>query len=76
MSKLTAKGRAQIAPKNFAIPSKAPDSGSYPIHNISHALNALARVHQFGSPAEVKQVTQAVHAKYPSIQSVREKGKI
>lgn len=76
MSKLTTNARAHIAPKNFAIKSEAPGPGSYPIHDISHAINALARVHQFGSPAEIKQVTGAVHAKYPSLQNVREKGKI
>lgn len=76
MGKLTANARQHIAPKNFAIPSRAPDSGSYPIHDISHAINALARVHQVGTPAEVKQVTAAVHRKYPSLQNVREKGKL
>lgn len=62
MAKLTAKGRKQIAPKNFALPGRR-----YPIEDASHARNALARVAQHGSPAEKASVRAKVHAKYPGI---------
>lgn len=59
---LTAKGRKHISKGNFAIP---PDG--YPIHDISHARNALSRVAQHGTPDEQKKVKAAVHRKYPSL---------
>lgn len=62
MSKLTAKARKQIAPKNFALPG-----GRYPIEDASHARNALARVSQHGSSSEKATVRAKVHAKYPGI---------
>lgn len=63
MAKLTARGRKRIKRSNFAIPSKR----KYPIHDKSHARNALSRVAQHGSPAEKKQVRSAVARKYPGI---------
>lgn len=63
MSKLTAKGRKQIKPSNFAIPS----TRSYPIQDAAHARNALARVAQNGTPAEKAKVRSAVKRKYPGI---------
>ncbi len=63
MSKLTSKGRKQIASSNFAIPYQR----KYPIHDINHARNALARVSEFGTDSEKKRVRAAVHRKYPSI---------
>jgi hypothetical protein len=59
---LTTKGRSQIAKKNFALPG-----GRYPIHDASHARNALARVSQNGTPAEKAAVRAKVHAKFPGI---------
>lgn len=67
MTTLNARARAQIKTSNFAIPSKAPGSGSYPIHDIAHARVALARVAANGTPAEQSQVRAAVARKYPSI---------
>jgi len=60
MSKLTAKGRKQV--KSFALPGRR-----YPIHDISHARNALARVSQHGTSAEKKKVRAAVCRKYKSL---------
>ena len=68
MAKLTTKGRKRIKPKNFALPK-----GRYPIHDISHARNALARVAQHGTPSEKKRVRAAVYRKYPSLK--KKKGK-
>ena len=64
MAKLTAAARKQIPKKNFAVPSKAPGSGSYPIEDRSHAQNALAR--SSGKPVEA-QVRAKVNAKYPGL---------
>jgi hypothetical protein len=69
--KLTAKGRKQIKKKNFAIPEKR----KYPIHDKSHARNALSRVSQHGSPSEKRRVRAAVHKKYPSLKKSSSKKK-
>lgn len=62
MAKLTAAARNKIPQKNFALPG-----GKYPIEDANHARNALARVSQFGSPAQKAAVRSKVHAKYPGI---------
>ena len=67
MAKLTAAARTKIPKSSYAIPSKKPESGSYPIPDASHARNALARVSQHGSPSEKAKVRAAVHRKYPGI---------
>lgn len=67
-AELTDNAREHIAKKNFAIPSRGKkESGSYPVEDRAHARNALARVSQFGSPAEKARVRAKVHAKYPDI---------
>lgn len=60
MSTLNAKARKHIAPSNFVFPKDK----RYPIHDISHARNALAR--SSGKPEEAA-VKKAVYAKYPSL---------
>lgn len=67
MAKLTSKARKSLSKTSFAIPSKAPGSGSYPIEDASHARNALSRVAANGSPAEQAQVRRAVAKKFPGI---------
>lgn len=62
MAKLTAKARNAIPTSKFAVPGR-----KYPIEDASHARNALARVSQFGSPAEKAQVRSAVASRYPGI---------
>lgn len=64
MAKLTTKQRKAIPKTSFAVPSKAPGSGSYPINDASHARNALAR--SSGKPV-AGQVRAAVAKKFPSI---------
>ena len=72
MAKLTGKKRKALKTSSFALPKKR----AYPIHDISHARNALARVAQHGTPAEKKTVRAKVRAKYPSIKvSGKKKGK-
>ena len=52
--------------KNFALSGRR-----YPIQDISHARNALARVSQFGTNYEKQTVRKKVYDKYPSL---RKKG--
>lgn len=62
MSKLTTKERHALPAGDFAL-----GGGRYPIEDRSHAQNALARVSQYGTPAEKAQVRSAVHKKYPGM---------
>jgi hypothetical protein len=55
--------RAQLKKSSFAL----PDEEKYPIPDIEHARNALARVAQHGSAAEKRRVRAAVEKKYPSL---------
>ena len=61
---LSSKERKAIPKGDFAVPSKAPESGSYPIHDLAHARNALAR--SSGKPEE-SSVKAKVYAKYPQL---------
>lgn len=70
-AKLKAKDRRALPKSAFAIPSKAPESGSYPIHDESHARNALAR--SSGKPEEGK-VRAAVHRRYPAMGAKKSTG--
>ena len=64
MAKLNMAARKALPKQDFAVPAKAPKSGSYPINNASHARNALAR--SAGKPVAAK-VKAAVKRKFPSI---------
>lgn len=64
MAKIKLAERKQLPSSDFAVPSKAPESGSYPIEDESHARNALAR--SAGKPVE-GQVKAAVARKFPDI---------
>lgn len=64
MAKLTYGQRKRLSKSQFVIPSKAPGGGSYPIPDISHGKNALAR--SSGKPEESR-VRAAVKSKFPSI---------
>jgi hypothetical protein len=64
MARLSTKQRKSLPKNDFAVPSKAPKSGSYPINNASHARNALAR--SSGKPVAA-QVKKAVGRKYPGM---------
>lgn len=63
MAKLTAKQRKNLPKSSFAIKSKR----AYPIDTKARARNALARVSQFGTKAQKKQVRAAVTKRYPSL---------
>ena len=62
MGKLTGKERNALPEKDFAGPDR-----SYPINNMSHSRNALARVSQFGTKELKAKVRAAVHRKFPGI---------
>ena len=57
------KNRKNLKKSSFAL----PDEEKYPIPDIEHARNALARVAQHGTAAEQKKVRAAVEKKYPSL---------
>lgn len=63
MAQLTYQQRKRLPDSAFAIPSKR----KYPIYDIAHARNALARVEQYGTSAEKAQVRRAVYRRYPSL---------
>ncbi len=63
MAKLTGKERSALPTKSFAVPSER----AYPINDMSHARNALARVSQFGTRELKAKVRAAVHKKFPEI---------
>ena len=60
---LSYEHRKSLPKGDFAI----PETRSYPIHDLSHARNALARVSQFGSESEKARVRAAVHRRYPHL---------
>lgn len=62
MPKLSTEGRRALSDSEFAGPKR-----SYPINDVSHARNALARVSENGTPAVKAEVRAAVHEKYPSM---------
>jgi hypothetical protein len=64
MARLSSTERKHIPRQDFAVKSKAPASGSYPIEDRSHARNALAR--SSGKAVE-GQVRAAVARKYPGL---------
>lgn len=55
--------RKRLKTSSFAL----PDEEKYPIPDIEHARNALARVAQHGTAAEQKKVRAAVEKRYPSL---------
>lgn len=69
MATLTTKQRKALPDSAFALPGRR-----YPIQNISHARNALARVAQKGTPAEKAAVRRAVYSRYPQLRENAKKG--
>ena len=55
--------RKKLKKSSFAL----PEEEKYPIPDLAHARNALARVAQHGSESEKKKVRAAVEKKYPSL---------
>jgi hypothetical protein len=63
MAKLTTAARDNLKATAFALRNRR-----YPIEDANHARNALARVSQYGTPAEQSTVRAKVAAKYPGIE--------
>ncbi len=63
MAELTAAERDALPNKDFALPGRR-----YPIQDIAHARNALARVDQHGTAEERRKVRAAVYNRYPQIE--------
>jgi hypothetical protein len=51
MAKLSMAQRRALPKSDFAVPSKAPGPGSYPIPDAGHAKAAKSMAGRFGSPA-------------------------
>lgn len=78
-SELSQAKREDLPTKAFAVPEskakkigvegeiKGEAKGKYPIPDLAHARNALARVKQHGTPAEVAAVKKKVEQKFPEL---------
>jgi len=62
MAKLTAGKRNALPDSAFAGPGR-----SYPVNNLSHARNALARAVQHAGPTLKAKIRAKVHRKFPGI---------
>lgn len=65
---LTSKQRQDLSDSDFALPGR-----KYPIADIAHARNALARVAQNGTPDEQSKVKAAVYRRYPALKPAAKK---
>lgn len=73
MARLSYQSRKRMKKSEFAVPGKRKGGkGGYPIPDVAHARNALARVAQHGSAAEKAEVRRKVHAKFPGIDKKKE----
>ena len=63
MAKLTTAQRKALPKSDFAVPSKAPGPGSYPMPDAAHAKNAKARASQFAGPSVKKKVDAKANKK-------------
>lgn len=61
MARLTSKGRNALNSSQFAVPAKAPGSGSYPIPDKAHARAALSLEHN-APPSERPAITRKADA--------------
>lgn len=69
MSTLTSSERDRLPSSEFAIPERR----AYPIENREHAINALARVAQNGTPSEKTRVRNAVYRRYPDLKRAHQR---
>lgn len=69
MATLDAAARNALPDSDFAIVTtvNGKKQRAYPIHDIAHARDALARVAANGTPAEKAKVRAAVMRRYPQI---------
>lgn len=62
MAKLDAAKRRKLPAKDFALVGRR-----FPIMDKGHAKAALARISEYGSPSEKKEVEAKVRKKYPGM---------
>ena len=67
--KISYQSRKELPDSAFAIPEKR----KYPIHDLAHARNALARVAAFGTSEEKARVVGAVCKKYPELPTCKKR---
>jgi hypothetical protein len=70
MAHLNAAERRAIPRGKFGVPSKAPGSGSYPLNDKKHAIDALSR--SSGKPVAAR-IRRKVAKLYPGIHQDRGK---
>ena len=63
MAKLTMAQRKALPKSDFAVPSKAPGPGSYPIPDKKHAAVAKGYASRFASKSEEKKVDAKANRK-------------
>ncbi len=63
MAVLTAKARNALPASAFA----EPGARKYPMNDPAHARNAMARVSQYGSPAERAAVARKLRGRFPAM---------
>ena len=68
MARLTTAQRKALPKSAFAVPSKAPGPGSYPISDPEHARKALQLGARFASSGEKAAIRRKVAKKYPSVE--------
>lgn len=66
MAVLTMAQRKALPKSAFAVPSKAPGPGSYPMPDQAHKQNAKARASQYGTPKVKKAVARKAAQKFSS----------
>lgn len=64
MGKLSTAMRKRLNKSQFAIPGKAPASGSYPIPDRAHAKAALSYGARFASPSELATIRAKVKRRF------------
>jgi hypothetical protein len=70
VARLTAAQRRRLPKSDYAVPSKAPKSGSYPINDKAHARSAL-RLIGHASSDEQRAIRRKIAQRYPSISQTR-----
>lgn len=63
MAKLTMAERKKLPKSDFAVPSKAPGPGSYPITDKKHAAVAKSYGKRFASSGEMKSINKKANKK-------------
>lgn len=67
MAILNAAQRKALPMSSFAVPSRAPGPGSYPVPDAAHVQAAMGRAKQFGSPGVQAAVKGKVAKRFPGI---------